>query len=221
MKRQSSLLVFIITLFLNGCGSAWIIQQDENGGMIGYKRYSSSEDAAEAIKKLIHCLNWKQLSDEIVSGQSMTYMPIANNQAISGTVTNSYGSTTSYQGTISGTEYMPMMIDRSYRVFTYSCGGQTTVSSNKTELNSTPLPIMDSLLLYENNDIPMKFATIDLSRVISECDEQRKNKDKLLSEIKVAITEVAVQGAYSHVVKSANSSNNDLTEDVITKLNKK
>ena len=115
------LLLFTMFFLITSCGSAWVIQRNASGGAIGYKGYRSSESASEAIKELIPCTSWRMVSDELAAAQRTVIVPMQNSQTTNGSIYSNFGQSANYQQTSYGTQYMPMTIDASFRIFTYTC----------------------------------------------------------------------------------------------------
>lgn len=115
-------------LFISGCGSAWVIRRDSNGGTIGYKNYSSNEAARSAVLRLIHCPEYTAISDELRSSTATAVLPMQTTNYSRGTVYNSFGSV-QYSGTETQTQYVPVTVDNSWREFTYECLPSTKTHS--------------------------------------------------------------------------------------------
>ena len=169
LQRKMTILAMI--LFINGCASkAWIIQRDQNGGVIGYKDFRSSEAADNAIRDLIPCSNFKMISDELHTSQSTSFVPIPTSQTTNGTAYNNYGESVNYQATSNGTQYVPMMTNNSYRTFTYKC-----------EASNAPFTAKLEQTLYQNNDSTLKpkIGTLNIQQVLLQCDAGKKAREVL------------------------------------------
>lgn len=178
---QKIMIILALILLITGCASkAWVIQRGQNGGVIGYKGFRSSEAADNAIRDLIPCTNFKMISDELHTSQSTGLMPVPTSQSTSGTAYNNYGQSVNYQGTSTGTQYMPMVIDNSYRTFSYICE-----TSNRPDRDSLMVESNDKTLYQslgsQNSDyiIKPKIGTLSVQKVLIQCEAGRKAKELL------------------------------------------
>ncbi len=108
-------------LFLQGCGTAWVVERNADGGVIGYRGYQSSESAEKAIADLIPCKDYRGISDKLVDGGTSTYyVPMVSSEGFSGTGMSSNGSFY-YSGQQTKTQYVPVETKNFWRAFTYTC----------------------------------------------------------------------------------------------------
>jgi hypothetical protein len=127
------------------CGSTWVVRQSQDGGVIGYKGYTSGKKASEAIAKKIPCPDFEIVNDELIS-QNFSYTlntPVNTESYSSGHIGDMY-----YSGNTTNTTYVPTThIGTSYwREATYVCKSnkflsdiRETVSKNRELSSSTDL----------------------------------------------------------------------------------
>ncbi len=124
--------IFYFLMHLGGCASAWIVRQGSDGGTIGYRGYSSSDSATEAIVKLIHCSNsYHVINDELKSSQyTYTYnQPVTVQGTSSGNLRNNWsGDRYYYQQNDSYTAHVPttQVGTKYWREMSYACGGNSS-----------------------------------------------------------------------------------------------
>ncbi len=161
MRNLKNCILFaFLTAFMWGCGgTSWVIRRDKAGGVIGYRNYGSSEDATEAINKLIHCRNYSVVSDELQTSQSTVVMPMQTSQATNGNAYNNWGTTVNYQQTTHGTQYVPMTVNNNYRTLIYRCEDAT-----KSQIAGSA----EGQFLFQNPDSSLapRLATVNMPKVI-------------------------------------------------------
>lgn len=181
-------ILLINSLFLlSGCGTAWVIYQDQHGGEIGYKKYRSPENASEAIKKLIPCPNWTRVSDRLQLSEKAVVVPMSNDQTTYGTARDNYGNSINYQQNTYGTQYVPMVVDNSYRIFTYRCAEDDV--QNQITKN---IPIHEA---DKNTDI----SFIDREVAASHAEDfKNDNLKSVLNDIKLKLNQRTLQFKYCY-----------------------
>lgn len=126
-KLLTASIAFLFALTLSACGSAWIVRQDETGGIIGYQGFPTGEKAHAAIEKLLQCpTSYKPVSDQLMSSQTQyTAMTPVTTYSNTNGVVNSYstGNLYGYQGHTRSTQYVPttQTAVNQWREFTYRC----------------------------------------------------------------------------------------------------
>lgn len=145
--KYSKWTMLISLLFLNGCGTAWVKSQYQDGGVIGYRGFNSNEGASAAIRNLINCGNYEMVSDELKSSefQYSTITPVTTNSQFNGSVNNAYGSQIgSYSAENTQTTYVPTtgVGTAFWREFTYHCTSSNRSPSSNTRGNG--LKVSDS-----------------------------------------------------------------------------
>ncbi|MFM6928506.1 MAG: hypothetical protein ACKOX6_08570 [Bdellovibrio sp.] len=174
MKKLLTLLV--VSWTLAGCGSAWVVRRDQDGGIIGYRNYSSLEDAHQAVLTLIHCPAHKFISDQYYSSTRTAVMPMQSTNYSQGTVYGSYGSA-SYSGSQTQTNYVPVTVDNSWREYTYQC----------VEVSETPVSVSNagSRILFQTAEYPNQSTgegTVNLAKAIQSTEDGKKAKAALQAE---------------------------------------
>lgn len=211
---MKSVLFLATLLFLTSCGTAWVIQRNSYGGAIGYKGYRSAESASEAIKELIPCTYWKIVSDDLASSQRAVIIPMARSQTTDGTLYNGLGQSANYRQTTYGTDYVPMIIDNSYRIFTYTCEERNAITN---AVESSPNNSIGRTLLYQSSDIniPTKFGYLNLQKVLAACGSDDKKNDNLFEQIKLTVEKIARKRNYSAILNSEVRDDENITDEVI------
>ncbi|MGE9743233.1 hypothetical protein [Bdellovibrio bacteriovorus] len=219
-------LIFLIS---TGCGSAWIIRRDQNGGTIGYRNYTSSEAARAAILRLIHCPEYKSIRDELQTSTRTAVVPMQSTNYSNGTVYNSYGSV-NYSGTETQTQYVPVTVNNSWREYTYEClevPQGTAVSEQKREPK----------LLFQTAEYPNQSegeGTINFSKAIQSTTDGKNAKKELTREYerrKVALEDlkrrIGTNDQFTHVEYEATAKQfraeiqqieTQLTEPILNKM---
>jgi len=121
-------LTLLMVVSLVSCGEVWVIERHKDGGIIGYKGFSDSEDASNEIKKNINCSSYEVISDRIVYGETRTsYMPVKNTDYSSGSVYGTAGAM-SYNEQTTRTNYVPIQTQNSWRELNYRCANSNQSS---------------------------------------------------------------------------------------------
>ena len=115
--------VILFTYFafsVTGCGHAWVVKQSDQGGLIGYKDFSSSKAATEAVLELVHCPDtYSRVSDSLIEEQpGLVHIPTEVTR-------NVYDANNRFIGQYTETNYTPVSINRDWRAFEYECGSQS------------------------------------------------------------------------------------------------
>lgn len=122
MKYLSLLIIYSVVF--TGCGTAWVVERNQNSGIIGYKGYSSSESATKAITSLIHCKSYNFVSDKLIDGgTTTTYIPVQSTNNLNGSGYTNSGAFY-YSGQQTQTNYVPQQVKNFWRAFTYTCNEQ-------------------------------------------------------------------------------------------------
>lgn len=189
LSFQRAVTTFAVMAFVSGCASkAWVIQRDPNGGIIGYKGFSTSEAADKAIKELIPCSNFKMINDELHTSQFTGFMPVQSSQTTNGTAFNNYGNSLNYQATTTGTQYVPVTVDNSFRTFTYSCEF-FEISQNVSSKYE------DERILYQNVEpAEPKAGTLNLQKVLLQCDAGKRGRKLLKTTFDIEQAKLKKEG---------------------------
>jgi len=136
---MKKILLLSLNLFLFSCGTVWIVERNQDSGIIGYKGYSSSESANKAIRSLIHCSSYNFVYDKLVDGGSSTvYVPVQSTNYSNGSIYGS-GVYANYNGTQTQTNYVPQQVSNVWREFKYTCSesSRQTASESNYSTSST------------------------------------------------------------------------------------
>lgn len=118
MKKAA---LYVIAISLSGCGHAWVIQQNNYGGVIGYKGHRSGDAAKEDIEKLIPCKPYRTENDQLMSSSRQTVMPLQSTNNYSGNVYSNNGRSAGFNGQETQTQWVPVQQTDYWRELTYRC----------------------------------------------------------------------------------------------------